>query len=61
MEGKKTTGIILLVVGIVVLLLSLLADVLRIGTWSGFGFYQIGGAIVGAVVAIVGLVLMLRK
>jgi hypothetical protein len=35
MEGKKTAGIVLLVVGIVVLLLSLLADVLRVGTWAG--------------------------
>ena len=61
MGGKKTAGVILLVVGIVVLLLSLLADVLRVGTWSGFGYYQIMGAIVGAIVTVVGLVLTLRK
>lgn len=61
MGGKKTAGIVLLVVGIIFLLLSLLADVLRIGTWSGFGYYQIVGAIVGAIVAVVGLVLTLKK
>ncbi len=61
MENKKTTGIVLLVVGIIVLLISLLADVLGVGTWSGFGYYQIGGAVAGAIVAVVGLVLTLKK
>ena len=59
--GKKTICIVLLVVGIVVLLLSLLADVLRVGTWAGFGYYQIAGVVVGAIVAVVGLVLTLKK
>ena len=61
MGGKKTTGIVLLVVGIVILLLSLIADPIGIGGSPGFGAYQIVGAIVGAVVAIVGLVLTLQK
>jgi hypothetical protein len=61
MGGRKTVGVVLLVAGIVVLLLSLLADVLRVGTWAGFGYYQIGGIIVGAIVAVVGLVLTLKK
>jgi hypothetical protein len=46
MGGKKTAGIVLLVVGIVVLRLSLLADL--IGMWGG------------AVVTVVGLVLILK-
>jgi uncharacterized membrane protein len=46
MGGKETAGIVLLVVGIVVLLLSLLADL--IGMWGG------------AVVTVVGLVLILK-
>jgi len=61
MGGRKTVGVVLLVAGIVVLLLSLLADVLRVGTWAGFGYYQIGGIIVGAIVAVMGLVLTLKK
>jgi hypothetical protein len=61
MEGKKTAGIVLLVVGIVVLLLSLAADPIGIGTSPGLGYQQIIGAIVGAVVAVVGLVLTLKK
>jgi len=51
----------LLVVGIVVLLLSLLADLIRIGGHPGFGYYQIVGIIVGAIVTVVGLVLTLKK
>ncbi len=61
MGGKKTIGIVLLVVGIVVLLLSLVADPIGIGVRPGFGSYQIVGAIVGAIVTVVGLVLTLKK
>jgi hypothetical protein len=61
MGGKKTIGTVLLVVGIVVLLLSLIADLIGIGGSPGFGTYQIVGAIVGAIVTVVGLVLTLKK
>ena len=47
MGGKKIAGIVLLVVGIVVLLLSLFADL--VGLWGG------------AVMTVVGLVLILKK
>jgi len=58
--GGKTAGIVLLVVGIVVLLLSLLAYPIGIGG-PAFGPYQIVGTIVGAVLAVIGLVLTLKK
>jgi hypothetical protein len=58
--GGKTAGIVVLVVGIVVLLLSLLAYPIGIGG-PAFGPYQIAGTIVGAVLAVIGLVLALRK
>ena len=61
MEGKKTAGIVLLVVGIIVLLLSLVADPIGIGGSPGFGYYQIGGTIVGAILTVVGLVLTVKK
>jgi hypothetical protein len=62
MGGNKTIGIVLLVVGIVVLALSLLTDALGLGdSASVFGPYQIAGTIVGVIVALVGLVLTLRK
>jgi hypothetical protein len=54
-------GIVLLVVGIVLLVLSLVADPIGIGGSPGFGYYQIGGAIVGAILTVVGLVLTLKK
>lgn len=60
MGGTKIAGIVLLVVGIGFLLLSLLAYPIGIGGPS-FGPRQIAGVIVGAVVAVVGLVLTLRK
>jgi hypothetical protein len=61
MGSKKAVGIALLVVGIIVLALSLLAEPLGIGgPSSGFGPYQIAGTVVGVVVALVGLVLALR-
>jgi len=47
MGGKRTAGIVLLVVGIVVLLLSLLAYL--IGLWGG------------AIMTVVGLILILGK
>ncbi len=61
MGGKKTVGIVVLVVGIVVLLLSLVADPIGIGGHPGFGRYQIVSIIVGAIVTVVGLVLTLKR
>lgn len=61
MGGKKTAGIVVLVVGIVILVLSLAADSIGIGGYPGWGPYQIAGAAVGAIVTIVGLVLTLKK
>jgi hypothetical protein len=61
MINRKTLGIILLVVGVVLLFLSLTADIIGIGATPGFGYKQIAGSIFGAVVAIVGYVLMSRK
>ena len=62
MKGKKTVSIVLLVVGIAILALSLAADYIGIGdAVPSFGPQQIAGTIVGAIVAVVGLFLMLRK
>jgi hypothetical protein len=60
MGNNKKIGIALLVVGIVLLLLSLAADVIGIGA-PGFGYNQIAGIIIGAIVAIAGFVLYSRK
>ena len=59
--NKKNLGIALLVVGIVVLLLSLTADMIGIGGAPGLGIKQILGAGTGVVVAVVGFFLYSRK
>ncbi len=61
MGNKKTIGIVLLVVGIILLVLSLTADMIGIGGAPGFGYKQLLGAIAGVVIAVVGYVLMSRK
>ena len=60
MGVKKILGIILLVGGILGLAVFLLADVIGYGG-PGFGIRQIIGTAVGAVAAIVGLVLLLIR
>jgi len=57
--NKKTLGIIAAVLGIIVLLVSLLANQLGFGS-PGFGVKQIIGTVLGAVVAVLGIVLAAR-
>jgi hypothetical protein len=61
MSNKKTIGIVLLVVGAVLLIGSLTADVIGVGSSPAFGYKQIIGVVVGVVVAVVGFVLYTRK
>jgi hypothetical protein len=61
MGGKKIAGIALLVVGILVLILSLIADLVGIGGSPVFGYKQIVGSVAGVVAIVVGLFLALRK
>jgi hypothetical protein len=55
MGGKKTTGVVLFGVGAVILILAIAADPIGIGGSPGFGWKQILGALVGAVLTVVGL------
>jgi len=61
MASKKTVGLVLLIVGIVVLIVSVAGDVIGLGGSPGFGYKQIAGTVVGAIVVIVGVILMLRS
>ena len=61
MKDNKKIGIMLLVVGVVILVLSLVADIIGLGGAPGFGPNQILGTVVGAIVTITGLVLMSKK
>ena len=60
MNGKMDVGIVLLVLGIVLLILSLSADLLGVGTYSGLGYVQIIGIVLGIFAGICGF-LMLKK
>ena len=53
--------VILLIVGIVLFLISLAADAVGIGEGTGIGWKQITGAVVGVIVAAVGIVQMRKK
>jgi len=53
--------VILLVVGVLFFLICLAADAVGIGEGTGIGWKQITGAVVGVIVAAVGIVQMRKK
>jgi HD-like signal output (HDOD) protein len=61
MKGLKIAGIVLLVLGLLVLLVSLVADPIGLGASPRFGYRQIIGTVAGVIAAVVGLILVLRK
>ena len=54
---KKTLGLIIIVIGIIILFFSLFADLLGIGGYPGIGTRQTIGIIIGVVIAIIGFIL----
>ena len=56
--SNKTVGMALLVVGVLLFLISAVADPLGIGGSPGIGFKQIAGIVVGVVLAAIGMVRM---
>lgn len=59
--NTKTTGGVLLVVGVILALAGIFADTLGLGTEGGTGYKQISGIVVGVVVAGIGAGLLRRK
>ncbi len=59
MAQKRKIGIALLIGGIVFLIASVAAD--AIGGSPGFGYQQMAGTAAGAIVAILGAILMRRQ
>ena len=59
--SNKTLGIVLIVVGILIVVAMLFAHSLGLSASSAIGTKKILGAVVGAVIAIVGVVMMARK
>jgi len=50
----KQIGIVLQLIGIVIFILALSADFIGLGDWSGYGYKQISGFIVGAIAIFAG-------
>jgi hypothetical protein len=61
MERNKTTGIVLLAAGIVVVIVSVAADSIGMGAFPGFGYKQIIGTLVGIAMIVVGLGLLPKR
>jgi hypothetical protein len=61
MNAKKIISTLLVVVGIILLILSLIADKVGIGKNPEFGTLQITGVVAGAIMAIIGLILISKK
>jgi hypothetical protein len=59
--SKKTIGWILTVVGALLALLSLTADMIGISTNAGFGPYQMAGLIVGLLLSAGGVWLVVKN
>lgn len=57
MGSKRIAGIILLVAGVIVVILSLAADTIGIGGMPSFGPYQIAGTVAGVVAVVLGAIL----
>ena len=53
--SNKSRGLVLVIVGALLLIVAVGADVLGLGGHPGFGWKQITAAVVGAVVAVAGL------
>jgi hypothetical protein len=59
--SKKTIGILLIVVGVIITLVSLFADYIGLGTDSGIHWAQSLGALIGVAASIGGVWLVLSS
>ena len=59
--STKSIGLVLIILGAVVALISLGADFIGIGNLQGFGWQQTLGTVVGVIVVLVGVWLASRK
>ena len=56
--NRKTTGVVVLVAGVLLFLVAAAADSIGVGGAPGFGWKQITGAVVGVIAAAAGLSLL---
>lgn len=61
MGAKRIIGLVVLLLGLILLILSLTSDVIGFGRNPGFGPGQIAGTIVGIIAIVVGFFLSMKK
>jgi len=59
--SKRTIGLVVIVIGVVIAVVALLLDVIGIGNKAGIGWMQLLGTAIGVVVALVGVWLAMSK
>ena len=59
--NQRTIGIILLIIGLILAVLSLTADLIGLGEGGGLGNKQITGLVVGVAGIIAGLIFIVRE
>ena len=59
--SKMNIGIVLIVVGMIGLVVSLVADLVGIGSYPGYNWAQIAGTVVGGIMVLIGGWLALKK
>ena len=59
--SKRTIGILLIALGVVIAVVSLAADVIGIGNQLGIGWKQLLGAVIGLIVVLIGVWFGLSK
>ena len=56
--GRMLLNAVVLVIGVVILVASLFADSLGIGSFAGFGIDQAVGSVVGSTITAIGLLIV---
>lgn len=59
--SKKTISLVAIIVGVIVALISLIADYIGIGSYPGINYAQLAGIAVGLVIVLIGLWLRRTK
>ena len=58
--SQSTLGFVVAAIGVIVVVVSVLADPLGIGSSDTFGWRQIAGVVIGAKIAVWGIVMLMR-
>jgi len=59
--SKKTISLAAIIIGLIVTLISLMADLVGIGSYPGINYAQLGGAAIGLIIVMIGLLLQRKK